>query len=271
MSGGGLPLELNFPSPLASSFPLPFLVLERQRHPRAPRLVRNWCPEEAFGRSVAGPGRWCPCSFSCSWREFLLAYGDGCLSRHPPPAPHTASCRRGGGFGDPEESRQAECGLHQSRAARLSTSWPQRAEGSQLPPAAPHRRRRRLPQQRLLDDGAVTGWIGAGGSDGTPAWGSGGGRECGQGGGQLWAGAPGTLRCPLQQLERHSSINSRRRSHSGHSSASARLAALRGRERRGGGASARRAEPSRACSRAAAAAAAAAVASQMPSQQQRAC
>lgn len=70
----------------------------------------------------------------------------------------------------------------------------------------------------------------------------------------LWAGAPGTLRCPLKQLEPHSSINSRRRSHSGHSSASARLAALRGGERRGGGARASRAEPSRARSLAAAAA-----------------
>lgn len=40
--------------------------------------------------------------------------------------------------------------------------------GSPLSPAAPRRRYRRLPHQRLLGDGAVTGGIGAGVSDGTP-------------------------------------------------------------------------------------------------------
>lgn len=98
------------------------------------------------------------------------------VSFAPALGPHTTSSRLGRGFADPKESRQAECGPHRSRAAWLSTSWPQRAEGSQLPPAAPRCLHHRLPQQRLLDYGVVTGWIGGGGSDGTPGWESGGGR-----------------------------------------------------------------------------------------------
>lgn len=66
------------------------------------------------------------------------------------------------------------------------------AVDSLLPTTAPRRRHRRFPQQRLLDDGAVAGWIGAGVSDGTPGVGEW-GRE-GVGKGEVSTGR--TLRVP---------------------------------------------------------------------------
>lgn len=119
-----------------------------------------------------------------------------------------------------EAPRQAGCELYQSWTVWLSPPESQMAAGPPLPPAVPCRRHHRLPQQRRLEDSAVTGRIGVGGSDGTP-WGGGVGKGgCAKGGGQCWAGTRGTRRCPLQQ-QQHSSIHSRRRSLSGRSRASA--------------------------------------------------
>lgn len=103
MSGGGLPLELNFPSPLASSFPLLFLVLEGQRRSRAPGLIRNWCPGGGFWG-----GRWL--GRVARARARSLAVGEsscwpmetGVFRAHTPaPPPPTASCRLGRGFRRP--------------------------------------------------------------------------------------------------------------------------------------------------------------------------
>lgn len=120
-----------------------------------------------------------------------------------------------------EAPRQAGCELYQSWTVWLSPPESQMAAGPPLPPAVPCRRHHRLPQHRRLEDSAVTGWIGVGGSDGTP-WGGGVGEGgCAKGGGQCWAGTRGTRRCPLQQQQQHSSIHSRRRSLSGRSRARA--------------------------------------------------
>lgn len=187
------------------------------------------------------------------------------VSFAPTPGPPIASCRLGEGFGGPEAGRPAGCGLHQSRAAWLSTSWPQRAKGSHLPLAAPRCCHRHLPWQRLLDDGAVTGWIGAGGSDGTPGWGSWGGRVWARGRSAL-GGRSGDPALPppaagAAQQHQQSPPQPQRPQQRERQARSAARPRAEGRRRPP---QQSRAEPSRARSRAAAAA------SQMPSQQQRA-
>lgn len=195
-----------------------------------------------MGGTAAGSDRKLRSLFSCIWREFLLAFGDRCLLWTHPNSYIESRCL-GRGFGGPEAGWQAKDWFHRSPAAWLSPPRPQMTVGSPLPPAA----HRRLPQQRLLDDGAVTGWIGAGVSDGTPGveeW----GRE-GVGKGKVSAGRAlgGPSAAPSSSgSSTAASTASVRRSHSGHSSSSAKLAAPRGREQRGGGARLSRAEWSRA-------------------------
>lgn len=67
-----------------------------------------------------------------------------------------------------EARRQAECRFHESQAAWLSPPRPQMALGPRFPQQPPAAASAALPSKRLPEDGAVAGWIGAGGSDGTP-------------------------------------------------------------------------------------------------------